>query len=317
MVRPSLTSWNTKKISSSSRYDAWIDTINQSYGSWTMGKPQGPAFDARLDTANIGNLTIHDCICDPCNADRTGCNIGQDDDFFAIQLVLSGKEHMCFDDQAYVLKEGDIFVWDSTRPMTFDVKERLHKISLVLPLDRLKDWMPNAWQSLPRKLSTDSASNILLRSLITGITGGGFYRNMVNDKAVSEAVIAALASGLDTSEKTRGQSIRLEQLARLQDYIRRHLHDSDMDISSIAKANRISVRYLHWVFSESGNTASNYILQQRLEACRKDLLNPIMNARSVAEIAYMAGFSNPAHFSKRYRQFYSESPSESRQLKIA
>jgi AraC-like DNA-binding protein len=312
MVTPSVSTWNTESFLASSRYDAWADTLNGNYGSWDPGKSSTPAFDAHLETVNIGNITLQNCICDPCTADRKAWHINQDTEFFAIQLVLSGKERMCFDGEDYQLNAGDMFIWDSTSPMTFDVIDRLHKISLIMPLDRLRDWLPRTWRSIPRKLPTDSANNILLRSLMTSMVGDDFYRTKVNDTAVSEAAIAMLASGLDQSREAKSQSIRQEQLARLKDYIHKHLHDSDLDISQIAKANKISARYLHWVFGESGSTASRYILELRLETCRRDLLNPVMRARSIAAIAYAAGFSNPSHFTRRYRDFYDESPSETR-----
>ncbi|HCD55531.1 helix-turn-helix domain-containing protein [Haliea sp.] len=313
MVTPRLTIWNSKNFSPASRYEAWSETLNGSYGSWSVDKPKAREFSASLETTHIGSVTMHECICDPCKADRSTWNINQDEDFFAIQLVKDGKEQMCFDGESYVLGPGDVFVWDSTRPMTFDVIERLHKVSLILPLDRLRDWAPINWRSIPKKLSSGSANHILLRSLIRGMAADEFSHARVDENAVAEVLIAALASGLDTNRGEPGAaSIRREQLARLRDYIGRNLHDPKLDIKRIAEANRISVRYLHWVFEQSGDSASNFIIAKRLASCRKDLLNPAMHSRSIAEIAYSSGFNNTSHFTRRYRQLYGETPSATR-----
>ena len=61
---------------------------------------------------------------------------------WSVQLVLSGQENMEIDGVQYSLWPGDIIIWDSTREMKFEVTERLHKISLIATLKRVKEWVP-------------------------------------------------------------------------------------------------------------------------------------------------------------------------------
>ncbi len=310
---PALNKWNTDPFAGASKYEAWTDVLTTNYGRWSVAKPTTAQFEARLRAASAGGLKIIDCVCDPCEATRDARLVREDDgEFLAIQLVLAGREHMRFDGEAFALEAGDIFVWDSTRPMTFNVTERLHKISLLMPLERLKNWLPGSWQSMPHKLPQGSANRILLSSLITTMVDEHFTSAAIDDRAICEATIAILTGGMSTQGDTAQHSQKQGQLDRLRHFIQLHLTNPDLGIDMIATSNRISVRYLHWVFSGSGSTVAEYITRQRLEACRRDLQNPLMRARSISAICYAYGFSNQAHFSKRYRQQYSETPSATR-----
>ena len=310
MITPSITNWSTRDIAPSSRYEAWDQALNTSYGSWIASRPKAPDFSALMRSAEIGVLSVHECACDPCSGTRKAWNISQDDDFFAIQLVHGGKEKITFDGKDFRLKSGDIFIWDSTRPMTFDVIERLHKVSLVLPLARLRQWLPNQWQSLSGQLDGNSTHGLLLASLISGINAGTNSKDSVNDSAILEATVAALVSG--TSPNESSFSMKEEQMRRIERFISKNLQDPNLSPTAIADGCKISLRYLHWLFGQSGHTPMKYILEKRLILCRKDLLNPFMDTRSIAEICYSSGFSNAAHFTRRYKEFFSEAPSETR-----
>jgi AraC-like DNA-binding protein len=310
---PVLSHWSTSEFCRSNRYEAWSQAVNENYGNWTLEPPVTTRFDARVKATTMDTMKVIECICDPCKAVRDGRNIGQDEgEFLGIQLVLGGREIMRFADDTFSLQSGDVFVWDSTRPMTFDVIEPLHKISLIVPLDRLKSWMPGNWHSIQRKLSSTAANRMLLSSFISTVASDEFGRSAVNGRAISEATIAMLVGGITEKESAEPLSIKHAQLERIQKYIHLHLEDPELSIGTLAQANSISVRYLHWVFGESGTTASQYIVTKRLERCRSDLQNPLMNARCVADIAYANGFSSSAHFSKRYKAQFGEPPSQTR-----
>ncbi|NDH40870.1 MAG: helix-turn-helix domain-containing protein [Gammaproteobacteria bacterium] len=310
MAIATISNWSTAPIPETSRYEAWDDKLNATYGSWASLLPKSRQFTAEMSSVHLGLLSIHECICDPCSGKRKAWNINQDDDFFAIQLVQRGTERVTFDGMDFDLKSGDIFVWDSTRPMTFDVMERLHKVSLVLPLERLRHWLPTQWHSLPRKLSNGTTHGMLLSSLISGINKGANPRDSINDSAILETVVAALVSGVST--ETSDVTLKDAQLKRVEDFISRQLQSPELSPTKVAEACKISVRYLHWLFRQRGTTLMNYIVEQRLLRCQRDLLNVSMKSRSISEICYGAGFSNPAHFSRRYKQFFAESPTDTR-----
>ena len=295
------------------RYEAWDNILNQTYGKWDACKEDQQGFNADLKSTIIGSLNIIECECDPCGGVRGHRNISQSDsEFLAIQLVLGGRENIEFDGERYCLEAGDIFIWDSTSPMSFEVTERLNKISIKIPLNRFKNWIPERWGSFNRKLGPKSVNRRLLSPLISTMVDEGFSVTPMNDQAISEGVIALLVGGIEENDESKSGSIKLAQLVSLKEYIKRHIYDPNLSISSIAETNKISTRYVHWLFSENKNTVSEFILSQRMKHCRKDLLNESMNRRSISEIAFSTGFRSPAYFSRRYKELFGEAPRDTR-----
>jgi len=305
--------WEAGAFSARERYDAWVHTVNSTYGSWDMRPKTSGDYFASLTTKTFGDFSIADCICDPCIGNRLPRNIAKDDrEVLAIQLTLEGLEYIRYADNEYVLRAGDIIVWDNTQRMSFRVEEKLHKISIILPLRRLKNWMPTNWHSIPRKIAGDSPNGVLLTSYILSLSENDFSDSIINGDALSEAAVALLASALKQKPFDSPCSLREIQLERVKTYVTKNLDNPELTLAAIAQANKISLRYLHWLFESTNNTANEYILEERLARCRRDLMNPLMLERNIADIAFSWGFNDPTHFSRRFKGLYGQCPSELR-----
>jgi transcriptional regulator GlxA family with amidase domain len=92
-------------------------------------------------------------------------------------------------------------------------------------------------------------------------------------------------------------------------YIRARLHDPHLSRASVAAAHRLSPRTLDRLFDGADWSVSGYIRHQRLEAVRRDLLNPALTHRGVAALAARWCFVNAAHFSRLFRDTYGYPPS--------
>lgn len=303
--------WSTQGFQGSEKYDSWVATLNQTFGSWAAEANPARDFSADVSAYQMPGLSLVECICDPCAATRTRRDVAANEtEQLTLQLVVSGKEQMRLGEQEATLTSGDIFAWDNTQPMTFSVVEPLHKISLVLPLDRLKNWAPNNWRQLPRHLSKDQPSAALLGNYIRSLSQIDFATNPMRYNALIEAAIALLVSPMQPSNNDH--SHRLAQLEIIKSKIRPMLGDPDLDLEKIAARNRISLRYIHWLFEESDTTPWRYIVNKRLEGAKRDLENPELRHRNVTDIAYSWGFSNSAHFGRKIKEAFGLSPTELR-----
>jgi AraC-like DNA-binding protein len=99
-------------------------------------------------------------------------------------------------------------------------------------------------------------------------------------------------------------------LARVEDYVLRHLGEPDLSPARIAHANHISVRYLHKLFHTRGTTVGRWVQRQRLERCRLELSRPARTAPTISGVAHRWGFVSPSHFSRSFRAAYGMSPRE-------
>ncbi len=118
---------------------------------------------------------------------------------------------------------------------------------------------------------------------------------------------AVLASVGDESE--RGNDAMKEVIYhRIVEYTIQHLRDPAVTPERIAAVHNISLRHLYrlWAHNEVG--IAEWIMRERLAGAARDLSDATQNATPIATIARMWGFSDPAHFSRRFRHAYSISP---------
>jgi AraC-like DNA-binding protein len=106
----------------------------------------------------------------------------------------------------------------------------------------------------------------------------------------------------------------LAQRARA--YINQNLGDPALSPDSVARAQHISVRYLHRLFQDEGITVSRLIQHRRLEESAYELARLRRTAPTVSAIAERWGFANPTHFSRVFREAYGLSPREWRTVRL-
>lgn len=99
---------------------------------------------------------------------------------------------------------------------------------------------------------------------------------------------------------------------RIQVFIQQRLGDPALTPETIAAAHCISVRTLHRLFQSHDDTVAGWIRTQRLDRCRQELTNPLLDEQTVQTIAARWGFTAAAHFTRAFRAAYGLSPQEYR-----
>ena len=314
-----VSTWTTSELAKSDRYAAWSSVLNEAYGRWEMDKPVTSDFFSSVKHYDDTILKVIECTCDPCAATRTRASIRADGlETLTIQAVLGGREYINFNGEDILLKPGDLLIWDSTRPMSFQVQERLHKISVMLPLPRFQSWLPRSWFSIRHSLDGQSNSGLLLTNHVKSLSDSVFHGGCKDNYALIDATIGVLINALEPGAANDPKPLRVTQLLNIKDYIKANIRDPELSPAMIAKAGGMSSRYLHWLFNANADadTVKQYIFRQRLDLCARDLLNPHMKNRKISDIAFYWGFQDTAHFNKRFKQQYAMSPGTFREKMI-
>ncbi len=305
--------WDPAHLPDSQPYDAWQKMLETAFGSWNVDSPRVASFSAHMDRHSIGGFQVVDCVCDPCGATRTRADINRDSQAsMTIQLVLSGRERLTINEKKIVLTAGDLLIWNTVTPMRFEVVERLRKLSVTMPLSRLRSWLPDSWHSIDSYLPHVSPSTPLLSSAIQSISPAFLSGRLRNGEALTESLMGLLVSALAYDSDAEPTTLRETQLMMAKVYIDAHLAEPELSPAMIARARRISVRYLHALFEAEGLTVQRYIIRERLLRCRRDLQNRYMAPRTITEIAFSWGFQNATHFSRRFKAEFGMSPQEFR-----
>ncbi|HJW30439.1 MAG TPA: ATP-binding protein, partial [Saprospiraceae bacterium] len=101
-----------------------------------------------------------------------------------------------------------------------------------------------------------------------------------------------------------------EFITRIRTLIQEHLDDSEFSVNDIERGVFLSRSQLHKKLKAlTGLSAMQYVSRIRLSAAREKLKS---GDRSISDIAYEVGFSDPNYFSRAYSDEFGESPSETR-----
>ena len=112
-------------------------------------------------------------------------------------------------------------------------------------------------------------------------------------------------------------SRRTTALLRLKVTIENALGDHSLRPVGAAAAAGISVRYANALLAEEGTSLERFIVSRRLLRCHQTLSDPAQAHRTVSDIAYSYGFSDPSHFTRRFKAQFGCSPSGCRSQKTA
>ncbi|WP_225727250.1 MULTISPECIES: helix-turn-helix domain-containing protein [unclassified Nocardia] len=133
---------------------------------------------------------------------------------------------------------------------------------------------------------------------------------------LGEACIDLVRALLTSDAVRNGDGTRLPAdilVLQIREYIDRHLADPDLSPGRIARAHHISLRYLYKLCADANFSLHQWIIDQRLQRVRRELISPQHQHRPIAVIAQQYGFRDASHFTRRFRVTFGMTPREWRQ----
>lgn len=97
-------------------------------------------------------------------------------------------------------------------------------------------------------------------------------------------------------------------MAKLIDYIKENISNSDLSIIDLAKKLNMSRAQFFRKFKALSDSSPNkFILNIRMKIAAEMLHD---KNKSISEVAYDCGFSDPGYFSKTFKIYFGVSPTE-------
>jgi AraC-like DNA-binding protein len=84
----------------------------------------------------------------------------------------------------------------------------------------------------------------------------------------------------------------------------------------VAAAIGVSRRYLHRLFEEESQSFRDALVALRIEACVAAFQDGAQAAKTIAEIAYSAGYADISQFNRHFRRLRGETPSAFRRAAL-
>lgn len=259
----------------------------------------------------LGDLTLVDCDCLPWRGRKEPPERhAGTDSFVGLQLVRRGSVRRTLLGSRSVARPGDVGLWGSWEKEDVEVLDRFAKRTLIIPLNRMMAASPRLTTNNDLPSLQNARSTHFLVRYIDLIAAELPSLDPAAAAAAADAALellrASVEPGIPTSRAAKRQVMRTQ----IRRYVRSHLQDPLLDPSTVASAHTMSVRVLHALFEDSGESVAGLIRRERLARCWDDLERP--TGGGVTEISFRWGFKDSAHFSRAFKREFGISPSEVR-----
>ncbi|MFG3492721.1 helix-turn-helix domain-containing protein [Streptomyces sp. NPDC047972] len=304
----------TATVPAPDRAAYWNDAVSRTLVPVEVSPRGDGPLDGRIATDRLGCLQVSTVEADAQRIRRTRALIARSPQArVGVAVQISGTAAFIQDGRLAETGEGDMVLYDTTRPFSFDYPQQFATRVFHLPRRALGVQDIAIRQATGHTIGTGDGFGAILLPFLTNLASSAAdHPPAVAHRLASmvvellETLIAEQAARDDGGDPdTPGHLVQ-----RVRDHVDRNLVDPDLCPERLAAAHGISVRYLHRLFEAEGITVSRLIRQRRLEECGRELAGRGRTAPTVSAVAQRWGFVSPAHFSRAFRAAYGVTPSE-------
>jgi len=224
-----------------------------------------------------------------------------------VVLQVSGASTLEQNGRMLNLEPAHFAILMADRPYSISSCERTERLVVVIGRERLAADI-KLQQRTGRAYSAASGTGRLLFSAATCLADEVYDIRALHAQALAEQLTTVLHVALRNQlsvDSPRDIDVRRAQVRR---YVGRHLRDPELSIDRMASDLELSRRTLARIFEGRGETLMHYVYRERLEGIRRELLDPVREARALIDIARSWGFRNYTHFCERFRSHFGISP---------
>ena len=294
------------------RLDVWRDLIREHFVALDIHAERRDGFTGLVRTTDIGHLKVASVRSCTQGCSRTPGLARRDPDvYLQVGLIARGDATVAQDGREAVLRPGDFAVYESDRPFHWALRGDWELLVLTWPRAAVALGGGASQQLTARALSGGTGLGAIVSRMLCDLVGNPPELSATGGvrlaDEVAELVTTVAGEHLRPAAPSRAHD---DLLCRIDAYIREHLADPDLGPTRIAAAHFVSTRHLHRLFARRDDTVTQQIQRLRLERCRRELLDPHADIRSITDISRRWGFPDLATFSRTFRGAYGLSPSE-------
>ncbi len=237
---------------------------------------------------------------------------------FLVSHQIGGTSFVSQSGRQTEIGPNEIFFIDTSLPFNIETDD-IRTRSIYLDSHFWQEIFPEREMYTATALRCDVGMGVTCRTMIDEVFEMSWDRNERSMHRLAGCLANLLAVSMVT-QKPLNQGLlrqRSQTLDRIREAVRRNLSDPDLNCTSIASEVGLSVRQVHAVFSNAGDTLMRYIWKQRLLRITAELENEALIRKPVSTIAFEWGFNEAAHFSRLFKASFGVPPSKYREQYFA
>ena len=311
--------FSTRDIPPGLRQQVWREQASKAFVELDVSFDGEDDCRGHLSKSKIGNWACTEISSSRSIVKRQSSAIRRSDaDCFLLSLQLEGSSTIIQDNRRSDLGEGDIVIYDTTRPYELILNSPNTQLVFEIPRSDCERSMANHQQLTAAKVKpsddiSTSYHNTLLSVLQTCDANGTDPKDLVSALDLlallysDEADCAGIARPLNSSLR----------LMSIRHYVLANIADPALSQASVAAKFGISRRYLNRLFEKNSSSFANWLRDERLTRCYEELGDSRCNQFSILDIACKWGFNDAAHFSRTFKKRYLLTPVECRRSMTA
>ena len=309
-------SWSTEHLQPGKALSYWRDVICENLLQMHIQSSQENAFFGHIVKHAFGPIKANFISVSEQRVwrERTVACSAREHIFHLIH-VRKGVQLIEQHGRSLKVEAGDCLLIDCLAGFDFDFPQGVEALVLEIRRDWLGGWLPSPEDAAARLIDGRSSWGATMASALSNVTPTTVGASGLPPTVVAEQIVSllALATAQDDPAPT---THKRELLRRITETLRERSHESDLTPATVAAALGLSRRYVHLLFASVGTTFSEELYSCRLRRAQRLLGDKRFDGLGIAEIGWNCGFSEPSHFTRRFRERFGSTPSAYR-LNIA
>lgn len=309
---------STSSVPAAQRAAYWREVVCGAYAQLECSADDEQGLVAEIEVSRMGRIDFTHLRSNANRVRRTADGIRADcGDSMLLLIQKEGQGALRQGGRVALTSPGDCVLNDCSRPYEFDFSGPVHG-AYVLRFDRrlLAGQVSNFEDLCATTIPASDPAGHLLATMAQSLQ---VHLGTLSPRAsggISNALMSVVSAALAGLSSVAAGPMRLRayHLLRIRQHVRENLRDPDLTLASVAQAVQLSPDHIRRIFRTEAMSLSRTIWHERLELCKRELEDPLHARRSVSDIAFSAGFSDPAHFSREFRRRFGETPREWRAM---
>jgi AraC family transcriptional regulator, positive regulator of tynA and feaB len=303
--------WSAKQHDANRPFGSWADDLAAAFVQLEPRQIADLPFQGAIVRKDADAIRVSRVTATRHRVLRLRSHIARStDDLCFINLQLEGVGRYLQRGHAQICGPGDMALVDTTEPFEIANSCNFRLFCFAAP----RRLLPSCLLMRPRlKITATEMGRALSRTLVGYAELCLSSPRSLDLSALSGAHIVDLISHApSTLEQVPSESINIPVLlSMMMEHIDRHIVDPGLSAAVLALKFHCSERYVHKLFSTRGQTVGEHINDKRIQLCTRNLLDA-QRGKTIAEIAYAAGFRDISYFNHLFKRSHAMAPREFR-----
>ncbi|MDR6986495.1 AraC-like DNA-binding protein [Paenarthrobacter nitroguajacolicus] len=302
---------STAAVPSRNSVSFWTEAVSHTFVDLDCKPGDGrESIDGEIAVQTLASLDLARVRASAQSVYRTPAAINaSSDDYYLVGMQTEGSCLVTQEDRSAALHNGGFALYDTTRPYSLLLTDHFEQLVIRLPRTALERHLPQAAGLTALAVNADPGAARLLVNTVQFLANDIDILSPDVALSVSQGVEHLIVAGLGGLAREIPDAHRISRRKLVQAHILENLGDESLSIKSIARELHLSPSSIHRAFAADGETVMGWVWQQRLNRIRETLVTGTYDG-TLTDLFLTWGFSDPAHFSRAFRQRYGHAPSE-------